>query len=94
MSSKVTPMLPGQIASEAGADTLRGELLSSHAVRCADLWMATASVYGDGAAEIEIACQFDPQRQQWESHAYFYSFERATNALRAYEANGMLPEGE
>ncbi|MCU0490099.1 MAG: hypothetical protein MUD01_00720 [Chloroflexaceae bacterium] len=90
----VTPMQPGQIATEAGADTLRGELLSAHAVRCGDLWFATASVYSDGAAEIELSCRYDAEGGQWASHAYFYSFERATTALREYEASGELPEGE
>lgn len=94
MSSKITPMSPGQIATPAGADTLRAELLSAHAVRCGDLWMASSSVYGDGAAEIEVSCRFEPDSRSWQAHAYFYSFDRATAAIRDFEATGVIPEGE
>lgn len=93
-SRTTTPMQPGQIATTEGADTFRGELLSAHTVRCGDLWIASASVYSDGAAEIEISCQFDAERGQWSAHAYYYSFDRAATALRAYEVDGTLPEGE
>lgn len=93
-SRTTTPMEPGQIATDAGADTFRAELLSAHTVRCADLWMAVSSVYEDGAAEIELSCNYDPATTRWAAHAYYYSFERATAALRAYEASGTVPEGE
>ncbi|MBC8075876.1 MAG: hypothetical protein H7Y32_07365 [Chloroflexales bacterium] len=87
-----TPIEPGAIATQAGADKLRGELLSAHEVRCANLWHALASVYADGAAEIEVGVAFDADRQVWASSAFFYSFEAVTAALRAYEATGVLPE--
>ena len=88
----ITPMAPGQIATEAGADKLRGELLSAHEVRCGDSWQAVASVYADGAAEIEVSAGYDRQRQAWTQHAFFYSFEATTAALRVYEATGELVE--
>jgi hypothetical protein len=88
----VTPIEPGAIATQAGADKLRGELLSAHEVRCGNLWRALASVYADGAAEIEVNAGFEPDRQAWAASAFFYSFEAATAALRAFEATGVLPE--
>lgn len=88
----VTPIEPGAIATPAGADKLRGELLSAHEVRCGDLWRALASVYADGAAEIEVGAGFDASSQSWASSAFFYSFEAATAALRAFEATGVLPD--
>lgn len=89
-----TEMLPGQIFSDAGADTFRGELLSAHAVRCAELWFAQATVYSDGAAEIEIFCSHNPRTGRWDADIYYYSFERAVAALREYEETGNIPEGE
>ena len=88
----ITPMERGAIATPAGADKLRGELLSAHEVRCGDLWRALASVYADGAAEIEVDADFDQARQAWSASAFFYSFEAATAALRAFESTGELPE--
>ena len=85
-------MTPGQIATEAGADKLRGELLSAHEVRCGDSWRAISTVYADGAAEIEVSALYDRQRETWTQHAFFYSFEAATIALREYEATGELRE--
>jgi hypothetical protein len=87
-------MAPGQILSDAGADTFRGELLSAHAVRCADLWLAQATIYSDGAAEIEILCSRDGRTTRWAADVYYYSFERAVAALREYEETGNIPEGE
>jgi hypothetical protein len=87
-------MVPGLIATDAGADKLRGELLSAHQVRCGSSWLALAQVYGDGAAEIEIAVGFDAARQSWSQHAFYYSFEAAVAALRAYESTGVLPAEE
>lgn len=89
-----TAMEPGQILSDAGADTFRGELLSAHAVRCGNLWLANATVYSDGAAEIEIRCSLNPARSRWDAEIYYYSFERAVMALREYEETGNIPEGE
>ncbi|HMQ30642.1 MAG TPA: hypothetical protein PKD53_07920 [Chloroflexaceae bacterium] len=87
-------MEPGQIMSDSGADTFRGELLSAHAVRCRDLWLAHATVYSDGAAEIEIRCSLNQARKRWDAEIYYYSFERAVQALREYEETGNIPEGE
>ncbi len=90
----ITPMQPGQISTEAGSDKLRGELLSAHEVRCGDLWQATATVYADGAAEIEVSAVYNPSKGVWTHHAFFYSFEATTNALRHFEATGELVEEE
>lgn len=90
----ITPMQPGQIATESGADKLRGELLSAHEVRCGDSWQAIATVYADGAAEIEVSASYDRQQQTWTKHAFFYSFETTTSALRTFEATGELNEEE
>ena len=87
-----TPIEPGAIATPAGADKLRGELLSAHEVRCGDLWHALASVYADGAAEIEVGVRFDADRQAWSDSAFFYSFEAATAAIRTFEETGVLAE--
>jgi len=87
-------MQPGQIHGAAGADTFRGELLGGRAVRCGALWLASAQVYSDGAAEIEILCSFDAARDRWDAEVYYYSFERAVAALREYEQTGNIPEGE
>jgi hypothetical protein len=89
-----TELAPGQIFSASGADTFRGELLSAHAVRCANLWLAHATVYNDGAAEIEILCSLNPGANRWDAEVYYYSFERAVAALREYEETGNIPEGE
>jgi hypothetical protein len=89
-----TAMAPGQILTDAGADTFRGELLSAHSVRCGNLWLAEATVYSDGAAEIEIRCSHEPGRGRWAVDVYYYSFERAVTALREYEETGNIPEGE
>ncbi|MFV9505592.1 MAG: hypothetical protein AB4911_13635 [Oscillochloridaceae bacterium umkhey_bin13] len=95
MAGRTTTLMDrGQIMGDAGADTFRGELLSAHAVRCADLWLAQATVYSDGAAEIEIRCGLDSTGRRWEAEVYYYSFERAVRALREYEETGNLPEGE
>lgn len=90
----MTRLEPGQIFSDAGADTFRGELLSAHAVRCADLWLAQATVYSDGAAEIEIFCSRNAATDRWDADVYYYSFDRAVKALREYEETGNIPEGE
>ncbi len=90
----ITLMERGAIMSVAGADTFRAELLSAHAVRCDDRWLAQATVYSDGAAEIEIWCSLDAERGDWDAEIYYYSFERAVLALREYEATGNIPEGE
>ena len=87
----ITELARGQIATPAGADKLRGELLSAHTVRCADSWMAAATVYSDGAAEIEVAAGYDGASETWARHEYYYSFEKATQALAAYESSGELP---
>jgi hypothetical protein len=90
-----TELAPGQIAGQAGADKLRGELLSAHTVRCGNAWAAAATVYSDGAAEIEIATGYDVAARTWRSHDYYYSFELATRALRIFEETGVLPsEGD
>ncbi len=89
-----TELEPGQILSDGGADTFRGELLSAHAVRCANLWLAHATIYNDGAAEIEILCSHNPHANRWDAEVYYYSFDRAVEALREYEATGNIPEGE
>jgi hypothetical protein len=89
-----TQIDPGHIFSDAGADVFRGELLSARTLRCADLWMARAQVYNDGAAEIEILCSYDPRVDRWDAEIYYYSFERAVTALREYEETGNIPEGE
>lgn len=89
-----TAMVPGQIMTDAGADVFRGELLSAHSVRCNCLWLAHATVYSDGAAEIEIRCSLDQARGRWEAEIYYFSFERAVKALREYEETGNIPEGE
>ena len=87
----ITELARGQIATPAGADKMRGELLSAHTVRCADSWMAVATVYSDGAAEIEVATGYDGASETWRRREYYYSFEKATQALSAYEASGELP---
>lgn len=89
-----TELLPGQILSASGADTFRGELLGAHAVRCANLWLAQATIYSDGAAEIEILCSLNSTAASWDAEVYYYSFERAITALREYEETGNIPEGE
>lgn len=89
--SIVTPLEPGQIATPAGADKLRGELLSAHTVRCATFWEASATVYSDGAAEITVSIRFNPAQRTWAAHEYYYSFEKATRALVQFEASGKLP---
>jgi hypothetical protein len=89
-----TELAPGQIATPEGADKLRGELLSAHTVHCGESWMATASVYSDGAAEIHVSIQYDSNSQKWSAHEYYYSFEKATQALVAFEATGALPSEE
>lgn len=90
-----TELAPGQIFTPAGADKLRGELLSAHTVRCGDAWTASATVYSDGAAEIEVSTDYDRANGSWRSHDYFYSFELATRALCQYEQTGTLPgEGD
>ena len=95
MAARTTTELePGQILSDGGADTFRGELLSAHAVRCANLWLAHATVYSDGAAEIEILCSHNAQTTRWDAEIYYYSFEHAIVALREYEQTGNIPEGE
>ena len=86
----ITELVPGQIATPAGADKMRGELLSAHTVRCADSWIAVATVYSDGAAEIEVATGYDGASESWRRREYYYSFEKATQALAAYEASGIL----
>ena len=48
----ITELLRGQIVTPAGADKLRGELLSAHTVRCADSWMAVASDQYDGNGKL------------------------------------------
>lgn len=91
----ITELAPGQIANQAGADKLRGELLSAHTVRCGNAWAASATVYSDGAAEIEVSTGYDGASQGWRTHEYYYSFELATRALRQYEETGSLPsEGD
>jgi hypothetical protein len=82
-------MAPGQIATEAGGDKLRGELLNAKGLRCGDDWMAVATTYSDGAAEIEVSADFDGA--SWRQHEYFYSFDAAIKAIMAYEATGELP---
>jgi hypothetical protein len=86
-----TELAPGQIATTDGAEKLRGELLSAHTVRCGDAWTAAATVYSDGAAEIEVATGYDRASGSWRAHEFYYSFEMATRALRAYEQTGALP---
>ncbi len=86
-----TELARGQIATPAGADKLRGELLSAHTVRCGNDWMATATVYSDGAAEIEVSVGYNPATGAWRANDYYYSFEVATRALAQYEATGVLP---
>lgn len=88
--ASTTEIAPGQIATEAGAEKLRGELLSARALRCENTWMAAAEVFSDGAAEITVSAGFDAARQQWTQHEYFYSFEAATRAIRDLEATGTL----
>jgi hypothetical protein len=91
----ITELARGQIATPAGADKMRGELLSAHTVCCADSWMAVATVYSDGAAEIEVAVGYDGASETWRRREYYYSFEKAAQALATYEASGALPaEGE
>ena len=87
----MTELAPGQIATPAGADKLRGELLSAHSVRCGDSWSASATVYSDGAAEIEVATSYDRANDAWRGSEYYYSFELATRALCIYEQTGVLP---
>ena len=91
----ITELARGQIATPAGADKMRGELLSAHTVRCENSWMAVATVYSDGAAEIEVATGYDGARESWRRREYYYSFEKATQALAAFEISGELSaEGE
>ena len=91
----ITELARGQIATPAGADKMRGELLSAHTVRCENSWMAVATVYSDGAAEIEVAIGYDAASETWRRREYYYSFEKAAQALSAYESSGELPaEGE
>lgn len=91
----ITELARGQIATQAGAEKLRGELLSAHSVRCGDEWTAAATVYSDGAAEIEVAAGYDRASNAWRQREYYYSFEKATQALVAFEASGELPaEGD
>lgn len=90
----MTLMERGQILSDSGADTFRGELLSAHSVRCGDLWLVHATVYSDGAAEIEMRCSMNSGSGRWDAEIYYYSFERAVQALREYEETGNIPEGE
>ena len=95
MAGRTTTMMDrGQILSDAGSDTFRGELLSAHSVRCDNLWLATATVYHDGAAEIEIHCSLNPANGRWAAEVYYYSFEQAVRAIREYEETGNIPEGE
>ena len=90
-----TELAPGQIATPEGADKMRGELLSAHTVRCGDAWTASATVYSDGAAEIEVAIGYERASDTWRAHEFYYSFELASRALSAYEQTGALPaEGE
>ena len=89
----ITELARGQIATPAGAEKLRGELLSAHTVRCEKSWMAVATVYSDGAAEIEVAIDYDGASETWRRREYYYSFEKATQALSAYESSGTLPAG-
>jgi hypothetical protein len=86
-----TELARGQIATQAGADKLRGELLSAHNVRCGDAWTASATIYSDGAAEIEVATGYNLASDSWRSSEYYYSFELAARALRIYEETGVLP---
>jgi hypothetical protein len=87
----ITELARGQIATQAGADKLRGELLSAHTVRSGDEWTAVATIYSDGAAEIEVAAGYDRASNSWRWREYYYSFEKATQALVAYEDAGRLP---
>ncbi len=89
--SATTELAAGYIATEAGADKLRGELLSAHAVRCGNHWTAAAEVFSDGAAEITVSTGYDAASKSWQQHEYYYSFEKATAALRQFEATGTLP---
>ena len=91
----ITELARGQIATQAGAEKLRGELLSAHSVRCGDEWTADATIYSDGAAEIEVAAGYDRTSNSWRRREYYYSFEKATQALAVFVAAGELPsEGE
>ncbi|NJN15317.1 MAG: hypothetical protein HC822_02960 [Oscillochloris sp.] len=95
MAARTTTELERQqIFTASGADSFRSELLSGRTVRCANLWMASAQVYNDGAAEIEIFCSLDIRTDRWDAEIYYYSFERAIAALREYEQTGNIPEGE
>ena len=87
----MTELDRGQIATAAGADKLRGELLSAHTVRCGQAWHAAATVYSDGAAEIEVSTDYDRASESWRVTEYYYSFELATRALCQYEQTGVLP---
>jgi len=87
----ITELARGQIATQAGAEKLRGELLSAHSVRCGNEWMAAATIYSDGAAEIEVAAGYDRASDSWRQREYYFSFEKATQALTAFEASGELP---
>jgi hypothetical protein len=89
--SNLFEMLPGQIVTPAGADKLRGELLSAHQVRCGDRWMAAAAVYSDGAAEITVSTGYDAATKTWAQHEYYYSFEITARALAIFEQSGRLP---
>jgi hypothetical protein len=60
-------------------------------VRCGDDWTAVATVYSDGAAEIEVAAGYDRASNSWRRREYYYSFEKATQALSAFEESGELP---
>lgn len=88
--SNITMFVVGQIATPEGADKLRGELLSSRSVRCGDHWYAQATVYSDGAAEIQVSARFDPDNRRWLQHEYYYSFENTIRALSHYEQSGEL----
>ena len=52
--------------------------------------MASAQVYSDGAAEIEILCSFDAARDRWDAEVYYYSFERAVGALPLPQAAAIV----
>jgi hypothetical protein len=86
-----TEMAKGQIATDAGGDKLRGELLNAKGLRCGNAWMAVATTYSDGAAEIEVSADYDAGAGAWRQHEYYYSFEAAIKALAAYEQGGTLP---
>lgn len=86
-----TELAAGQIATDAGGDKLRGELLNAKGLRCGDSWLALATIYSDGAAEIQVSADYDASTQAWRQHEYYYSFEAVIKALVAYEQHGTLP---